>query len=77
MRIIGYSSERLAANYCPACAAKRWDSTALARGTETDWRAAYATPTNPDGERTFNIHPIFSTDDTQDNYCDDCCEGIE
>lgn len=72
MRIVGYTSERLAAACCLRCAYKRWSIDALARGNETTYHAGETANVR----RTYNLHPIFSTDEIDDLTCDDCFDPI-
>lgn len=68
--VIGYISENLAAAYCANCAAKRWTPIALVQGADTAPSGTYATAI------TYQLHPVFSTDEIEDLICDDCFESI-
>lgn len=67
MRVIGYTSEQLAAAFCVKCAKERWHESTLTNGVHI----------HQSGEQ-YNVHPIFSTDESPDSdmTCDDCHEVI-
>lgn len=77
MRIIGYTSEWHAAAFCNKCASNRWSDKELLQGY-TDILNSFDAYGYPNNARGYNLHPIFSTDESPDDNttCDDCKEVI-